>query len=416
MGSARPPASIFRRTAGAGCRVDALQPSFHNANCSSRGLTALLDDDYYPTGRMKPILLSPFNLGRLRLANRVVMAPMSRRRAGPDGVPTPLMATYYAQRASAGLTITESTTISPEAAGSFGAPGIFSDNQVAGWRLVTSAVHQQGGHIFLQLWHAGRATHRAFLPAGALPVGPSALAPVGDLSTPSGRQPYPTPHALETEEIAAIVAQFAEGARRARAAGFDGVELHGAQGFLIDQFLRDGANHRTDAYGGSVERRARFLLEVTAAVCTVWAAECVGVQLSPTSTLHGMSDSAPEATFGYAADALNRLEIGYLHVSEPIAPAPPSAPLTPVLRARFRRPLIANGGYTRATAEAALAGGLADLVSFGRPLIANPDLVERFAAGAALAQPDPTTFYSGGARGYTDYPPHQASAPANSTE
>jgi N-ethylmaleimide reductase len=365
---------------------------------------------------MRSPLLARTRLGRLELPNRVVMAPMSRRRAGPHGVPTALMATYYAQRASVGLIITESTALAPAGAGSTGAPGIYTEEQTAGWRAVTDAVHERGGRIFLQLWHAGRATHPAFLPSGTEPVGPSALAPAGDIATPTGRQPYPTPRALVSPEIAGIVGQFADGARRARAAGFDGVEIHAAQGFLIDQFLRDGANRRSDAYGGPIERRARFLLEVTAAVCAAWDADRVGVQLSPTSPLHGMTDSDPAATFGYAAEVLDRFGLAYLHVAEPIVPQQPVAPLTPSLRARFRGPFMVNGGYTYATAEAAISAGAADLVSFGRPLIANPDLVERFVTGAALAQPDPSTFYGGDERGYTDYPTRHASPAAKISE
>ena len=349
-------------------------------------------------------VLSPVHLGPFQLPNRVVMAPMSRRRAAAGGLATPLMATYYAQRASAGLIVTEATWISPQGAGSGGAPGIHSDAHARAWRQVTEAVHERGGRIFLQLWHAGRATHPAVLPGGTSPIGPSAVAPAGTIAIPTGRQPFVVPHVLEVAEIRAVVREFAGAARLAHHADFDGVELHAGQGYLIDQFLRDGANRRTDAYGGPVEHRLRFLLEVTQAVCEVWGDGRVGVQLSPTSPLHDMADSDPVATFGHAAAALNSFGLGYLHVFDPLDPAIPAQPITPLLRARFRGPLIANGGYRKETADGAVASGAADLVAFGRPFIANPDLPERFATGAPLTEPDPSTFYGGDARGYTDYP------------
>jgi N-ethylmaleimide reductase len=350
-------------------------------------------------------VLSPIRLGPLDLPNRVVMAPMSRRRAAPGGLATALMAMYYAQRATAGLLITEATWVAPRGAGSAGAPGVHDDSHVAAWRQVTDAVHAHGGRIFLQLWHAGRATHPALLPAGVAPVAPSAVAPAGTIATPTGREPFVVPHALEIEEIRAIVGEFARAARRARDARFDGVELHAAQGFLIDQFLRDGTNRRSDAYGGSVERRVRFLQEVTQAVCGAWGEQRVGVQLSPTSTLFDMADSDPAATFGHAAESLNRFALAYLHVVEPPdQTGPATQSITPLLRARFRGVLIVNGGYGKDSADRAVGSGAADLVSFGRPFIANPDLPQQFAAGAPLAKPDPSTFYGGDARGYTDYP------------
>ncbi len=351
-----------------------------------------------------PGVLSPVQLGPLELPNRVVMAPMSRRRAAAGGLATPLMAKYYAQRASAGVIITEATWISPRGIGSEGAPGIYSDAHARAWRQVTDAVHDRGGRIFLQLWHAGRATHPAVLPDGVSPAGPSAIAPAGTIATPLGRQPFVVPHALDLGEIRDIVGEFARAARLAHDAAFDGVELHAAQGYVIDQFLRDGSNRRTDAYGGPVEHRVRFLLEVTQAVCEAWGEGRVGIQLSPASPLHDMADSDPAATFGHAAAALNGFGLGYLHVFEPLEPAVPAPPITPLLRARFRGPLIANGGYKKESADGAVASGAADLVAFGRPFIANPDLPERFAAGAPLTQPDPSTFYGGDARGYTDYP------------
>lgn len=349
------------------------------------------------TGR--PIL-RPVALGPLRLANRVVMAPMTRRRANADNVPSPLAATYYAQRASAGLIVSEATLVDPGGASYPGSPGIYSADQVVAWREVTAAVHARGGRMFLQLWHAGRVSDSSFL-AGATPIAPSAVAIRGTFSTADGPRPFPVPRALGHDEIPGLVAAFGRAARAAMEAGFDGVEIHAAQGYLIDQFLRDGSNLRTDAYGGSVEGRARFLLEVVAAVSGAAGAERVGVQLSPASALNDMADADPPATFRYLAGRLDGLGLAYLHAFEPLAPGPR---LTPVLRAAFSGPLIANGGYDGGAADAAIDSGAADLVSFGRPFIANPDLAERLAENVPLAEPDPKTFYGGGARGYTDYP------------
>lgn len=366
-----------------------------------------------------PNLFTPFQLGPYELANRVVMAPMTRSRAGKGNVPTELMAEYYAQRAGAGLIVSEGSQVSPQGVGYPDTPGIHTDAQVEGWRRITDAVHAKGGRIFLQLWHVGRVSHPSLQPGGALPVAPSAIGAPGELYTGQGTKPFVTPRALETDEIAGVVEQFAEGARRAYAAGFDGVELHGANGYLIDQFLRDGTNHRTDRYGGSVENRVRFLEEVTAAVVDVWGGERVGVRLSPMGLVNGMSDTDPVATFGYAAHALNRFNLAYLHVSETIGQQERrsadgsfvvlgeggDAPrVSPVLKAIFRGPFIANGGYGGDTGNAAIAGRQADLVAFGTPFLANPDLPERLKAGAPLNTPDRATFYGGDARGYTDYP------------
>jgi N-ethylmaleimide reductase len=350
-------------------------------------------------------LFAPFQLGPLVLPNRIVMAPMTRNRAGAVRVPTALNAEYYRQRASAGLIVTEASQVSPQGVGYPGTPGIHTDAQVEGWRRVADAVHRAGGRIFLQLWHVGRISHPSLQPDGALPVAPSAIAARGQAFTASGLQPFVVPRALETDEIAGVVAQFEDGARRALAAGFDGVELHGANGYLIDQFLRDGANRRTDRYGGSALNRARFLLEVTEAVAGVWGAERVGVRLSPWNEFNDMRDSDPRATFGYAARALAPLELAYLHLVEPVGGVPAGeAPLAPELKAVFRGPLMVNGGYTRAFAEAALARGDADLVSFAASFLANPDLPTRLAQNAPLNAPDPATFYGGDHRGYTDYP------------
>ncbi len=352
-------------------------------------------------------LFSPLRLGPYDLPNRVVMAPMTRNRAGPGEVPTALMATYYAQRASAGLIITEGTQISPQGQGYPGTPGIFSKDQTEGWARVTAAVHAAGGRIFSQLWHVGRVSHPSLQPNGALPVAPSALAPAGPLWTPDGMRPYVTPRTLATEEIAGLIEDYRTAAANALAAGFDGVELHAANGYLIDQFLRDGSNRRIDRYGGSVGNRARLLLEVTEALIDVVGAKRVGVRLSPTNPFNDVADSHPAALFGYATEELNRLRFAYLHVIEP-APTDPIArgevPDGKFFRARWRGPLMLNKGYDLARANAAIADGTADLVSFAALFLANPDLPERLRRGGPFNPPDRKTFYGGDARGYTDYP------------
>ena len=350
-------------------------------------------------------LFTPFQLGPYELRNRVAMAPMTRSRAAEGNVVTDLTAEYYRQRSTAGLIVTEGTQVSPLGVGYTSTPGIHTAEQVAAWRKVTEAVHEEGGRIFAQLWHVGRVSHPSFH-GGALPVAPSAIGFEGQVLTYQGVQPYVAPRALEREEIAGVVAEFAEAARRAYDAGFDGVELHGANGYLIDQFLRDGSNHRTDDYGGSVVNRVRFLSEVTAAAADVWGGDRVGVRLSPRNPNNGMSDSDPEATFSYAAHTLNRFGLAYLHVLEPIAGpmAQPGPRVTPALRAIFRGPLMVNGGYDAVTAAAAIARGEADLVAFGVPFLANPDLPRRLRERAPLNEPDRATFYGGGAEGYVDYP------------
>ena len=346
-------------------------------------------------------LFTPVTLGAIALRNRIVMAPMTRSRAGDGNAPHALNAEYYAQRASAGLIVTEASQVSPQGVGYPATPGIHSDAQVAGWRQVTKAVHARGGKIFLQLWHVGRISHPSFQPNGALPVAPSAIRPEGEVRTLDGHKPYVTPHALETEEIAAIVSDFRAAAANALAARFDGVEIHAANGYLIDQFLRDGSNARTDFYGGSIENRTRFLREVTDAVVEVWGADRVGVRLSPAGSFNSMSDSDPDTTFQYVAKALNDYGLAYLHVVEDKSGAPVD---WAALRASFNGPYMANGGFDRDRANTALADGAADLVSFGSPYLANPDLPERFIAGAELSVPNPETIYGGGAAGYTDYP------------
>jgi N-ethylmaleimide reductase len=352
-------------------------------------------------------LLSPYKLGKLELPNRIVMAPLTRRRAGEGNVPYQLNAEYYVQRATAGLIIAEATQISPQGQGYPNTPGIYSAEQVAGWQLVTDAVHQHKGRIYLQLWHVGRISHPDLQPDGALPVAPSAIAPQGQVLTYEGMKPYVTPRALETEEIPEIVEQYRKAAANALEAGFDGVEIHSANGYLIDQFLRDGTNQRTDKYGGSIENRARLLVEVTEAVTNVWGANRVGVRLSPSGTMNDIRDSNPLETFGYAAEALNKFDLAYLHIFEAIeSDIRHGATVVPTshLKERFENTLIVNGGYNKSRGDAVLSTGAADLVAFGTLYIANPDLPERFALNVPLNQPDPTTFYGGGEKGYTDYP------------
>jgi N-ethylmaleimide reductase len=352
-------------------------------------------------------IFSAFRLGPLQLPNRVVMAPMTRNRAGPGNVPTALNATYYAQRAGAGLIVSEATQISPQGVAYPGTPGIHSVEQVAGWKLVTNAVHGAGGRIFLQLWHVGRISHPSMQPGGALPVAPSAIAPTGQAWTTNGMEAFVTPRALETEEIPGIVDDFRRGAVFARDAGFDGVELHGANGYLIDQFLRDSTNKRTDRYGGSAANRARFLIEVTQALIGEWGGERVGVRLSPTNPYNDIADSNPAVTFSTATGELNRLGISYLHIVEPGPGDPVAAGEMPDIRffrKIWRGPLIANKGYDLERANAVLRNGDADLVSFAALYLANPDLDERFRRGGPFNPPDRKTFYGGAAKGYTDYP------------
>ena len=345
-------------------------------------------------------LFSPYRLGELELANRIVMAPMTRSRAVAGNLPNPLAVTYYAQRASAGLIVTEATQVSPQGVGYIRTPGIHSAEQVAGWKRVTAAVHQAGGKIFLQLWHVGRISHPDFH-GGALPVAPSAISPGIEVFTEQGPQPTVTPRALELAELPGIVEQYRKGAQNAKLAGFDGVELHGANGYLLDQFTRDGSNKRTDAYGGSIANRARLPLEVTRAVIEVWGAARVGYRISPTGAFNSMSDSDPVATFSYLTEALSKLDIGYLHVVDPAA-----APMrvSPIPRKKFNNTYIVNGGFNLAAASDVIARGEADLVAFGALFLANPDLPRRFEAAAPLNTPDQKTFYAGEDKGYVDYP------------
>ncbi len=356
-----------------------------------------------------PNLFTPVQMGALSLPNRFAMAPMTRSRANNDGnVPTESVITYYVQRASAGLIITEGSQVSPQGVGYISTPGIYSEEQVAGWKKVTDAVHAAGGRIFIQLWHVGRVSH-PFFHNGELPVGPSAIKPEGAKAfTGQGFEDVPTPRALELNEIPGVVDQFRQAARNAKLAGFDGAEIHGANGYLLDQFVQDGSNQRTDEYGGSVENRSRFVLEVVRAVVDELGADRVGIRLSPQGSA-SIQDSDPVKTFSYLTEQLNQFNLAYLHVIEAL-PGHPMAARAGVpavaahLRNIFNGTFILNGGYTQETADKALANNEAEIIAFGVPFIANPDLVERFRIGAALNNPDPSTFYVPGDKGYIDYP------------
>ena len=359
-------------------------------------------------GREQSDLFQPVKVGSCVLANRVVMAPLTRSRAGPDGIPRPLMVEYYEQRSSAGLIIAEGTNISPQGRGYAFTPGIYSEPQVEAWRSITGAVHRRGGHIFVQLWHVGRVSHPSLQPGGVLPVAPSAIRPQGTAYTEAGFQPCVTPRALETGEIPGIIEDYCHAAKHALAAGFDGVEIHAANGYLIEQFLRDSTNKRNDAYGGSREKRARFLLEVTEAVARVCGAGRVGVRLSPVSPVNDIGpDSDPEATYSYVVERLNPFGLAYIHVIEGETRGPREVPSgfdLQILRRAFKGLYIANNGYDLTLALHARQRNLADLIAFGRLYIANPDLVERLRTGARLNIPDRARFFGGGAQGYTDYP------------
>jgi 2,4-dienoyl-CoA reductase-like NADH-dependent reductase (Old Yellow Enzyme family) len=349
------------------------------------------------TDRLK--LLEPITIGDLRLANRVFMAPLTRCRASADRVPNALMRQYYVQRASAGLITTEATSVTPMGVGYPNTPGIWSPEQIQGWKQITAAVHAAGGRMFLQLWHVGRISDPSYL-GGALPVAPSAITPKGRVSLLRPERPFVTPRALETNEIPGIIEAYRQGAANALAAGFDGVEIHGANGYLLDQFLQDSTNHRTDEYGGSIENRARLMLEVTDAVISVCGAQRVGMHLAPRGDSHDMGDSNPAATFGYVARELGRRRIAFICVRESLGPNR----LGPDLKKQFGGVYVANENHTRDSAEQLLRAGEADAVAFGKLFIANPDLPKRFARNAPLNEPDPATFYADGPQGYTDYP------------
>ncbi|MGS1107949.1 alkene reductase [Achromobacter anxifer] len=344
-------------------------------------------------------LFEPLRAGDLTLRNRIVMAPLTRMHASPGRVPNDLMVEYYTQRAGAGMILTEATAVTPQGVGYADTPGLWTSEQVQGWRKVTSAVHRAGGLIVAQLWHVGRISDPMFLD-GELPVAPSAIAARGHVSHVRPQRAYVTPRALETAEIPGVVEAYRHGAKMAMEAGFDGVEVHAANGYLLDQFLQDSTNHRTDAYGGSLENRARLLLEAVDAAVSVWGAGRVGVHLSPRGEIHTMGDSNPAATFGYVARELGKRGIAFLCVREYEA----ADSLGPMLKAEFGGTYIANEGFGRESAEAAIAAGRADAVAFGVQYIANPDLARRFELKAPLNRPNPATFYAPGPGGYTDYP------------
>jgi N-ethylmaleimide reductase len=358
-------------------------------------------------------LFTPGRLGPYTLPHRVLMAPMTRNRARRDGVPSPSAVIYYAQRASAGMIVTETTTVSEQAVGYPLMPGIYTADQVAGWRPVLDAVHRFGCRFFLQLFHAGRVSHPSLQPGEALPVAPSPIAPGGQTPTYQGLAPFVAPRSLALEEIPSIVEQFGVAAQNALLAGFDGVEIHGANGYLLDQFLRDGSNRRTDAYGGSVANRIRLLLQVTESVADVWGPDRVGVRISPLNAFNAMFDSDPGKTFGTLVTELARFPLAYLHVVEEDG-APGSGPRFDVggLRRLWNGPYIANGNYDYSGATKAIADGRADFVSFGKLFLANPDLPLRFARRAPLNVPDRGAFYGGDDRGYIDYPFLEEPAPA----
>lgn len=344
-------------------------------------------------------LFSPLALGDITLPNRVVLAPLTRCRSSAGRVPNDLMREYYVQRASAGLILTEATSVDPMGVGYPDTPGIWSDAQVEGWKQITAAVHAAGGRIFLQLWHVGRLSHQSYL-GGATPVSASAIAAEGHVSLLRPKEPYPVPRALELDEIAGIVHAYKTGALNAKSAGFDGVEIHGANGYLLDQFLQDRSNARTDRYGGSIENRARLHLEVTDAVCDVWSPGRVGMHLAPRGDAHSMGDSDRPATFGYLARELGKRRIAFICTREYQG----ADSISPRIKGEFGGAYIANEKLTPQSAAELVSTGAADAVAFGKLFIANPDLPARLRTGQPLNEPDPATFYGGDARGYTDYP------------
>jgi N-ethylmaleimide reductase len=359
-------------------------------------------------------LFTPVKLGALSLSHRVVMAPLTRMRTTKDNIPNDLMAEYYSQRAtSGGYIISEATVVSPNGHGYYGEPGIYTDRHVEGWKKITKAVHEKGGKIFLQLWHNGRQSHVDLQPDGGAPVGPSAVPHDDMVFTPKGWVKASPNRALTIDEIHQLVADFRRGAERAKAAGFDGVELHGANGYLVDQFLQDGTNKRTDEYGGSIGNRVRFLLEIVEGMVAVWGGNRCAVRLGPSGTFGSISDSNPNALFSYAAEQLNRFGLAYLHIIEPriVGSYLKEEGLQPVASAQMRKifkgGIIAAGGFEREGAEAILQKGDADAVAFGRWFISNPDLPLRMRKGAPLAPYDRNTFYGGNEHGYTDYPFYQ---------
>jgi N-ethylmaleimide reductase len=349
------------------------------------------------------MLFNPLQVGALTIPNRILLAPLTRTRAGVEHMPNDLMAEYYSQRATGGLLITECTMVMPNTSAFVAEPGIYSQEQIEGWKKTTAAVHAKGGRIFLQIWHGGRAAHPD-LNGGQASVSSTAVPIEGEINTLAGKVPHASAHALTEAEIPAIVAAYAQGAKNAIEAGFDGVEVHGANGYLIDQFLRDGANKRTDGYGGTMEKRARFLFEVLTAVTAAIGADRVGLRLSPLNSFNSMVDSDPLALIGFLADKLNAFKLAYLHVMRADFFGVQKADVMSVVREKYKGVLVGNMGYTPAEAEQAITDGKLDAVAFGTSFLANPDLPARIKAGAALNAPDASTFYTPGAKGYTDYP------------
>ena len=352
-------------------------------------------------------LFSPLRLGAIELPNRIVMSSLTRNRAGAGNVPSDLAVEYYRQRATAGLILTEASPICPEAHGYPRTPGIHSLEQIAGWRKVTDAVHAAGGRIAIQLWHVGRISHPDLQPGGGAPVAPSALKPAGKVMTLKGMQDYVTPRALETAELPGLIATYVQAVKNAIEAGFDGVEVHAGNGYLLDQFLRSSTNQRRDDYGGSKENGARLLLEILTAVCAAIGNDRVGVRLSPVTPFNDISDDNPQETFDYVVDALNPFDLAFLDILQGTGGMPPDKWLPfdyARLRTHYHGKLLLNNGYDLASGQAAVQGGAADAIAYGRPLLANPDLVERFRRGAPLNQPDYTKLYVGEEKGYTDYP------------
>ncbi len=354
------------------------------------------------------LIFEPVRLGAITAPHRIFMAPLTRCRAGAGNAPASLNAEYYAQRASAGLIVSEATSVSPQGFGYPNTPGIFTGAQVAGWKLVVNAVHAAGGRIFLQLWHVGRISHPSYQPGGALPVAPSAIRPKGQVFTGARMEDYVTPRALETAEIPGIIQEYVQGAKNAKEAGFDGVEIHNANGYLPDQFLRDGTNRRGDRYGGSVQNRARLTIEITEAVIGVWGSERVGIRFSPGGVFNDMHDSDSLATFGHVLKELSRFDLAYAHLVQ-LKPDDIAHGATPgvgprELRSFYSGNFVVAGGFNLETGNQALEEGWAQAVAFGVPFLANPDLPERFRCNAALNEPNEATFYASGAEGYTDYP------------
>lgn len=361
-----------------------------------------MDQQFHP-------LFGPYTLGDLQISNRVVMAPLTRRRADPDTLAAnDLVAKYYRQRASAGLIIAEGSQISPEGYGFTGSPGCYSEAQIEGWKKTTAAVHEAGGKIFLQLWHVGPSSHRLLQPGGRAPLAASSVTPEGEVLTPEGRLPYEASRPMTKEEIFKTIADFGQAAKNALLAGFDGVEIHGAHAYVIDQFIMDGTNKRDDEFGGSIENRSRFLFLIVEEVLKQAPAGRVGIRLSPRQVKPGMADSQPEKTYGYIINKLNDYKLAYLHISEMMTPEErleeTGRSIVPFYRKSYNGTLISCGGHGQESSRQMIDRGEADLVAFGKPFISNPDLVARLQKSLPLAVPDKDTFYHGGPKGYVDYP------------